>query len=525
MYKEGQFERASLLEKIDSDGVDGIAAGCMDLEVPSLESLQSYAMTFYEDDDDLALSRTNHVKVKLNASDFQRSIREKITLLEVLSEMYNFRELVPDILTRSSSKGSSRLAPLDGVRALAFLWVTSDHLESSLQTFGYTLTSGSTLYSIITHGELGVSMFFVLSGFLISFILFRMYQRSHTINYGTFIYTRFLRIWPAYNIYPPLSILLVFASKRFLFYDEMYYYTVLPCINGWWTNAVFLTDFSVCFDVDLCQGHLWTVSTEFQMYLVTPILTLAWLKNPPLGCSLIVMGMAGSLFFAYEEVHNAINWCTMSSGVFSGETLTNDWPMMRFPEYACGMLAAFCYITSQEPSSFLGADSLLERLKQRTTVRYIWHLGLVGSVAYLVSLMGKENDVFTYTERFYTMAAACLSLIMLTALDRKFSSAFSWFLSMDLWYPFASLSYTGYLASKSSCPFATYIIMYFGISEELTSMSWICVFMVNTSICLVMAFLLSSLVERPFMRLRSIIVKKDVIFYRGYKVEHDQIRV
>lgn len=506
-------ERVHLLEKIDSpDGEEDLYAGCMDFQ-ESLESMQAYAMTFYEDDDDLAQSRT----ALKSASTFKdpKSFREKITPLEVLVEMYNFSEIIPDILFRPSG-GSTRLTPLDGVRALAFLWVASEHLESSLQTYGMSLVDVSTLSnlnSLITHGELGVSMFFVLSGFLISFLLSRMYLRSNTINFFTFIYTRFLRIWPSYNFYPPLSILLVFATKQWKFFDQKYEYFVYPCINGWWTNSVFLTDFGSCFDVNLCQGHLWTVSTEFQMYLVTPILTLVWLKNAPLGCGLVIAGIYGSLLFysKYEEYN--FGWCSITSGLYAGEILINDWPIMRFAEYAFGMLAAFSYITSQDSSSFLGADSRLQRMKQTMAVKVIWHMILLGAVGFLTWEM-VENSPFSETEYYYTIVAATVSAIMLTSLDKEFAWAISWFLGHNFWYPFASLSYTGYLWSTSSCPFAASVMLYFGWSDELKLMGWVVLYIVDMSICLAFAFVLSALVERPFMRLRSIIVKKDIALYR-----------
>ena len=47
-------------------------------------------------------------------------------------------------------------------------------------------------------GDLGVTAFFVLSGFLITWLLIREYDRTGTVSFGDFYLRRTLRIFPAY---------------------------------------------------------------------------------------------------------------------------------------------------------------------------------------------------------------------------------------------------------------------------------------------------------------------------------------
>jgi len=72
------------------------------------------------------------------------------------------------------------------------------------------------LFSVISNGEAGVSIFFVLSGFLITYGLIFEFQTQAKINLKQFYWKRVLRIWPLYftvllfsfSILPDIAILL-----------------------------------------------------------------------------------------------------------------------------------------------------------------------------------------------------------------------------------------------------------------------------------------------------------------------------
>ena len=63
---------------------------------------------------------------------------------------------------------------------------------------------GRETVSIISHffsgGDLVVSIFFVLSGFLITYLLFKEQQSTDTIDVKTFYKRRVLKIWPLYYL-------------------------------------------------------------------------------------------------------------------------------------------------------------------------------------------------------------------------------------------------------------------------------------------------------------------------------------
>jgi peptidoglycan/LPS O-acetylase OafA/YrhL len=93
---------------------------------------------------------------------------------------------------------NSRNQSLDVLRGIAVLLVLGDHFPyyRAREKIGWT----------------GVDLFFVLSGFLISGLLFREYQHSGSINFKVFVIRRAFKIWPLYVF---LLVLTAVTIKQF----------------------------------------------------------------------------------------------------------------------------------------------------------------------------------------------------------------------------------------------------------------------------------------------------------------------
>ncbi|GHT66178.1 hypothetical protein AGMMS50239_27220 [Bacteroidia bacterium] len=81
---------------------------------------------------------------------------------------------------------------LNGLRFIAALMVIVCHLEQFLFIFGYA----NHWSSVSILGTLGVQLFFVLSGFLITYLLLSEENKTKTISIKDFYIRRILRIWP-----------------------------------------------------------------------------------------------------------------------------------------------------------------------------------------------------------------------------------------------------------------------------------------------------------------------------------------
>lgn len=159
-------------------------------------------------------------------------------------------------------KGRRQLKALDGIRGVAVLAVMLAHFNRFLPWVGVLVP----FKVLVTYGVIGVDLFFVLSGFLITGILL---ETKAAVNYFTAFYARrFLRIFPIY--YATLAVIFSVAAlypsipnvpppgQRWLYF--VYLCNWIPFwTHSWPPNVV---------------GHFWSLAVEEQFYLVWPVCVL-----------------------------------------------------------------------------------------------------------------------------------------------------------------------------------------------------------------------------------------------------------
>jgi len=161
------------------------------------------------------------------------------------------------------------LPGLNGIRAIAAFLVISTHWPNL--TFS------------LKFGWIGVNIFFVLSGFLITRILLSEKQKPFKLYLRTFFLNRVIRIFPVYYLYfgitaaiilciyyfiPPLAHNnLVTGALGTLKHDTPYYLTYTYNIKQNLSYALHLPRFASEF-----FGHVWTLAIEEQFYLIFPFI-------------------------------------------------------------------------------------------------------------------------------------------------------------------------------------------------------------------------------------------------------------
>jgi peptidoglycan/LPS O-acetylase OafA/YrhL len=148
---------------------------------------------------------------------------------------------------------SSRLPSLDGWRAISILVVLGSHTKD---TSGFPAENWS-FFQHAFDGHLGVRFFFVISGFLITWLMLVENERTGTVNLRHFYVRRALRILPVYLVY--LGVLAVLQAFT------PFHQSVL----GWVGNLTFATNY---FHVTHVSDHLWSLAVEEQFYLIWPAL-------------------------------------------------------------------------------------------------------------------------------------------------------------------------------------------------------------------------------------------------------------
>jgi peptidoglycan/LPS O-acetylase OafA/YrhL len=195
---------------------------------------------------------------------------------------------VPDALARAPAPGK-HIPALDGVRGFAVLLVfvfhygggTHSHL-GPLRAFGLLNKAGWS----------GVVLFFVLSGFLITGILWESFADPHW--WRKFFARRVLRIFPLY--YLALAIVVLGAIPRG---------TVTTVAAHLWIPGFFLENMPPFAQVsdNLPSAtpifHLWSIAVEEQFYLIWPFLLVLFRRNRRHASSLCLALFAASAAFRF----------------------------------------------------------------------------------------------------------------------------------------------------------------------------------------------------------------------------------
>lgn len=160
---------------------------------------------------------------------------------------------------------------LDGIRFIAALLVIVNHVEQITELFG--IPSAYHNDFIKGCGRLGVCLFFVLSGFLITFLLFKEEKLTRTISLKWFYLRRVLRIWPLYFlvVFLALFVYRFIPALQLPTHDYAIYQGNLPAILllfvFFMPNIVLIHFGAIPF-----AAQTWSIGTEEQFYLFWPVL-------------------------------------------------------------------------------------------------------------------------------------------------------------------------------------------------------------------------------------------------------------
>jgi len=221
---------------------------------------------------------------------------------------------------------------IQGLRAIAVLAVILVHLGISWSPGGF----------------IGVDVFFVISGFLITGLLLREYKSTGNLNLSEFYRRRIRRLYPAMLVTCLLTVLggfLIFSNERFdLLLDSML--AALFSISNiyfWSQVGYFDTESSV-----KPLLHTWSLGVEEQFYLIWPLLILGLLRHfSKSGVVVALVGLSvvsfllNALFISYgfgDSLADSDGW---RSGFLDGSSTAFYLMPFRIFEFGLGALLVF----------------------------------------------------------------------------------------------------------------------------------------------------------------------------------------
>jgi len=195
---------------------------------------------------------------------------------------------------------------LDFLRTIAFLLVFCSHVKYFFP-LGYISPLGKA-------GWIGVDLFFVLSGFLISGLLFPEIKAKGYLDWKRFLVRRGFKIYPPFYVYTASAILI-----EFFLFDHLITRRQLVCELLWVQNYGWRL-----------FGHTWSLAVEEHFYLLLPacLLALLWLRResaePLRQLPLLILLLAGVIlagrtytayrgFWVYSHTHTRAD--SLAAGV------------------------------------------------------------------------------------------------------------------------------------------------------------------------------------------------------------------
>ncbi|HNQ60824.1 MAG TPA: acyltransferase [Bacteroidia bacterium] len=148
---------------------------------------------------------------------------------------------------------------LDTLRAIAAIVVVLNHIVLISEEQGRPLINTLSNFKF-PDAHLAVVLFFVLSGFLITYLLIKEKESNGKISLKKFYLRRILRIWPLYY-------LIIFASL--LFFEEDYSVTTLLLCLGIFPNIAHALEIGWT-----SSPQIWSIGVEEQFYLFWPLLVI-----------------------------------------------------------------------------------------------------------------------------------------------------------------------------------------------------------------------------------------------------------
>lgn len=262
---------------------------------------------------------------------------------------------------------------LDGIRAFAVLGTAAVHL----------------MPFAVPGGFVGVDVFFVLSGFLISSLLIGEFEYRQSIDLRRFYARRLRRLYPA--LLALLALYVVWIAIRHATHPVRIDVITIAVSALYVQNLVGVIGHHVPWQVD----HLWSLSVEEQFYLAIPLLLVLLLRRRVRGGRLVGLFLALAALSALAQAVSWILWHKLNVAY------------LFTPLHACGLLLGCALGAAYVHRTW---DPLLSRLGRMTWVPLLCVAGLV-VLAVTLSVVGASTYLFGITTASvlsWVLVASCV---------------------------------------------------------------------------------------------------------------------
>ncbi|KAF8782074.1 Nose resistant to fluoxetine protein 6 like protein [Argiope bruennichi] len=435
--------------------------------------------------------------------DKYRSIGLRILLS--FSVITNFQKLT------STKTSSDSFSCLHGIRFLTITWVVLAHtyfypgcfLSRYRLLFRIYDFASETFTQMMTNGSECVDTFFFMGGMLLSyFSLKHVKVDKKRFDVKALILHRIWRIVPVYYFILLCGMLVPLMGSGPMFEDTMED-SIYPCFRYWWRNLLFINNF---FNMsEMCMLHFWYVACDMQLFLVSVVVLLAFMRSEKVGLFMSALIILSSIIYSGVITYTKDLMPTLTVAYTDPE----DRSMFFFYTYG--------NVLSRAGPYFIGILSGYLLIKHRDIkipkiIQVVgWCLAIVacGTIIFITSAWFKvytpsnvELAVYAaFYKVFFTVGIAWMTLCCVTGRGGFINTFLSW----KLWVPLSKLAFLIYLIH----PYVQNIfIANFTTVQEVTHLRFVVQFFGFLSISALLAFVASLLIESPFLALEKVFFRR-----------------
>jgi peptidoglycan/LPS O-acetylase OafA/YrhL len=333
---------------------------------------------------------------------------------------------------------------LDGLRALSIICVLISHIQS--RSFHKQDAMG---------GQIGVTIFFVISGYLITRLLLQEERTYGYVSLTNFYIRRSLRIFPAYYLLLFVYFLLQLAG-------------VLTFTSASWLSSLTYTKyFPISGASEWETGHFWSLSIEEHFYLVWPF-AFAYLKPYRIHFAITIIALC--VGFRLLSTINAMNLLTRADAIMTG--------------------ALFAFYNRNIQSAL----TRYYRLHPFTLIAPF--VGILFCIGFKrVLSLPDSSMIVAFVGSYGLMTNVCIGLIILISIT----------FPKNAWYRLLNLRIVSQLGLFS---YSLYLWQQLFFSSHLGVLSS---FPLNIFLIVIIAMISYYLIEQPFLRLKARFIKHQAV--------------
>ncbi|KAI1290318.1 Nose resistant to fluoxetine protein 6 [Halotydeus destructor] len=387
-----------------------------------------------------------HIIIRNNLPQQQSSVF--VVTMKSFSLRHNLDKLL------SVKKAKNEISCVHGIRFLSMCWIIMGHtymfpimmIENLVDTFK---DIDNLAFYTVTNGSFAVDSFFMLSGFLLSYLFFLECKRTNgdsikTIKFWLkYVFHRIWRLTPVYALilWIDASVAHYASSGPYWDYGDQATSERTICAAHWWQNLVYVNNFENV--TTQCMAWSWYLANDMQFYLVSPLFLIGLWIFPVVGFVLIASVIAGSsvatfLLSYYNNITIGFRFETTvtQQKIMDYFDVIYMKPYCRIGAYLVGIIVGYLI------SEYSHKKYTIRR--SRITAGYIAATALI-----LLPLYGSYHVEFTQvTSALYNSLsrvswATGLALFLYLAVTTN-----GWvdqFLSLPLWIPLSRLTFIAYL--------------------------------------------------------------------------------